>query len=358
MSDPLRFYVAFNGGLKVMQHRAASTTTSGDFFDGLTVDALIGPRQRPEVVFAAIALHGGYRSRDRGVKWDKILEGDVRCFALDPYDDRVVYAGTGPVRLLRSEDGGNTWENLDGLQQLPEQVKSQWTVPEAYRGIQHPHVRNIFIHPDDTNILYLALEHGGVVLSRDRGRTWEDASAGIAYPDMHLLSNYPGSKERYYVSSARAFFRSDNRGHGWRRVENGMPWGFTEMYSYSHDWLFLPGESSRMILAGAKGSPGVWRRERRDPQGFILLSDDAGEHWRRATGGLPEKMPWMPWVLVGHPTDTKAVFAGMGDGSRGFGFDPKERGRGALYVTRDSGDSWQAVIPELPSVLTAWVAAD
>ncbi|MGH7846712.1 MAG: hypothetical protein ACREQW_16315 [Candidatus Binatia bacterium] len=358
MEDPLRFYVALNGGLKVMHHRSGSTTTSGEFFDGLTVDALIGPRQRPEVVFAAIALHGGYRSRDGGKKWEKILDGDVRCFALDPYDERVVYAGTGPVRLLRSEDDGSTWENLDGLQQLPEQVKSQWTVPEAYRGIQHPHVRNIFIHPDDTHLLCLALEHGGVVLSRDCGTTWEDVSGGISYPDMHLFGNYPGSKERFYVSSARAFFRSDNYGREWRRCENGMPWGFTDMYSYSHDWLFLPGEPSRMILAGAKGSPGVWRREKRDPQGFLLLSDDGGEHWRRAAAGLPEAMPWMPWVLVPHPTDASTVFAGMGDGSRGFGFNPKERGKGAFYVTRDRGDSWEAVIPEMPSVLTAWVAAD
>jgi photosystem II stability/assembly factor-like uncharacterized protein len=358
MADALRFYVALNGGLKVMRHRSGSTDTVGEFFDGLTVDALIGPRQHPEVVLAAIALHGGYRTRDGGRTWEKIIDGDVRCFAMDPHDERIVYAGTGPVRLLRSEDGGSTWTSLDGLQRLPENVRSQWTVPEAYRGIQHPHVRNIFIHPDDTSLIFLALEHGGVVLSRDRGQTWEDVSAGISYPDMHLLGNYPGSKEKYYVSSARAFFRSDEWGHDWRRVEDGMPWAYTEMYSYSHDWLFLPGNPSRMILAGAKGSPGVWRREKRDPQGFILLSDDGGDHWRHASGGLADAVPWMPWALVAHPTDQKAVFAAMGDGSRGFGFNPKEIGKGAFYVSRDRGESWQAIISEMPSVLTAWVAAD
>lgn len=358
MDEPLRYYIALNGGLKVMQCRAGSLNTVGEFFEGRTLEHLTGCRQRPEVVFAAVALEGGYRTQDGGRTWEKVLEGDVRTFAVDPHDERVVYSGVGPVRLFRSVDGGSAWEPLDGLLRLPDKVKSQWTVPERYRGIQHPHVRYIFIHPDDADLLFVLLEHGGVVVSKDRGQSWEDVSSGVSYLDMHMVGNYPGSNERYYVSSARGFFRSDDYGHDWRRVENGMPWAYTELYSYSHEWHFLPGNPPRMVLAGGKGSPGVWRREKRDPQGVILLSDDGGENWRQASiGGWPEKMPWMPWVLVRHPSDAKTVFAGMGDGARGFGFDPRQRGKGAFYVTRDRGDSWEPVLPEMPSILTAWVAA-
>ena len=356
MNEQLRYYIALNGGLKVMQSRAGSIDTVGEFFSGRTLEHLTGCRQKPEVVFAAIAFDGGYRTRDGGGKWEKVLEGDVRTFTVDAHDERVVYAGIGPIRLFRSEDGGSSWEPLDGLLQLPDEVKSKWTVPERLRGIEFPHVRYIFIHPDDADLIFVLLEHGGVHLSRDRGKTWEDTSSGISYLDMHLLGNYPGSKSRYYVSSARGFFRSDDCGGQWRRVENGMPWGYTELHSYSHEWMFLPG--NRMLLASAKGSPGVWNREKRDPSGVILLSDDGGENWRQASHGLPERMPWMPWVLVPHPTDRNTVFAGMGDGARGYGFDPKQRGKGAFYVTRDRGDSWEPVISEMPSILTAWVAAE
>ena len=75
---------------------------------------------------------------------------------------------------------------------------------------------------------------------------------------------------------------------------------------------------------------------------------------------FPERQmhTWMPWVLVPDPRDPKTVFAGMGDGSRGFGFSPKEKGHGAMYVTRDRGDSWEPILPESPSILTAWVAAN
>ena len=58
------------------------------------------------------------------------------------------------------------------------------------------------------------------------------------------------------------------------------------------------------------------------------------------------------------PKDPKTVFAGMGDGSRGFGFNPKEKGHGALYVTRDRGESWEPILVESPSILTVSVAAN
>ena len=340
MNEQLRYYIALNGALKVMRGRSGSMDTIGEFFKGQTLEDLTGCHDRPEVVFAAVAFDGGYRTQDGGQTWEKVLDGDVRTFTAHPCDEQVVYAGIGPIRLFRSDDRGSNWEPLDGLLQMPEEVKAQWTVPETYLGKLHPHVRHIFIHPDDTNLLIVLLEHG------------------VAYLDMHLLRNHPGSKERYYVSSARGFFRSDDSGHQWRRVENGMPWAYTELYSYSHEWLFLPGDKPRMVLGGGKGSPGVWRREARNPQGTILLSDDAGENWRIATAGLPDTMPWMPWVFVAHPEDPKSVFVGMGDGARGFSFDPRERGQGAFYVTRDRGDSWEPVLTDMPSILTAWVAAE
>jgi hypothetical protein len=113
-----------------------------------------------------------------------------------------------------------------------------------------------------------------------------------------------------------------------------------------------------MVLGGARGSPGVWRRERTKPGGHVLLSDDLGESWRPAAN-LATDMPWAPWVMLHHPDRGRpeTVFAGMGDGTRGFGFDPNERGEGALYRSGDRGETWDRVLDGLPSILTAWVAA-
>ena len=48
----------------------------------------------------------------------------------------------------------------------------------------------------------------------------------------------------------------------------------------------------------------------------------------------------------------------MGDGARGYGFDARVKGKGAFYVSRDRGDSWEPVMNDTPSILTAWVAAN
>ena len=355
MAESLRYYIAHNGGLKIMENRSGSMNTVGEFFEGKTLEHLIGCRQKPEVIFAAVAFDGGYRSEDAGKSWTKVMEGDMRTFTVDAHDERVVYVGTGPIRLFRSEDGGKKFEPLDGMLALPDEVKKKWDVLPRLRGIEAPHVRHIYVHPDDANLIFVLLEHGGVLLSRDRGKSWEDRSTGISYVDMHYIENYPGSKERYYVSSARGFFRSDDVGKQWRRVENGMPWGYTELHSYSHEWHFMPGDKLRMVVCGGRGSPGVWSREKTTPLGHILLSDDGGENWSVSTNGLGKENPYMPWVLLRHPLNRNALFCGMGDGARGYGFDARVKGRGGFYVSRDRGDSWELILRDTPSILTAWV---
>ena len=134
MSEALKYYVAFNNGLKVMRARGTSMTEIGEFFPGKTLEHLMGCRHKPQVVFAAVAFDGGYRTEDGGKSWRKVLDGYVRTFTVDPHDERVIYAGKGPIGLLRSEDNGLSWEPLDGLLRMPDAVKSKWSVPAAYHG--------------------------------------------------------------------------------------------------------------------------------------------------------------------------------------------------------------------------------
>jgi photosystem II stability/assembly factor-like uncharacterized protein len=355
MMGKLRYYIAHNSGLQVSIDDPARATV-GEFFAGHTVDHLIGPPTKPQIVFAAVDGDGGHRTLDGGKTWQKILNEEVRQFAIDPHDENVIYAGMCPVRLLRSEDGGTTWEPLDGLLDMPAEVQKKWDAPEVLRDIDFPHVRDIFIHPDDANLIFVLLEHGGVLLSRDRGKTFEDRSEGIDYVDMHRIENTPGSKDQYFVSSARGFFRTDDCGKHWRRIEKGMPWGGTEKLSYSHGWRFMPG-SQRVIVCGAKGSPAFWGTKD-GPKGHLIVSDDRGENWRVVTKGIGQENPWFPHALLQHPTEPRTLFCGMGDGCKGFGMTPDQRGNGAWYISRDAGDSWEAVLSNQPSIISAWVAAE
>ena len=215
-------------------------------------------------------------------------------------------------------------------------------------------MRNIHVHQDDPKTIYLCLEHGGIVRTFDRGETWEDVSKGIDYLDIHVISNLPKRKDRYYVASARGFFSSDNPKEGWVRAENGLT------RDYFHDFLFLPperdGGQPAMLIATADASPGFWRRENRGARAAMFKSTDGAASWARITDGLADDLDSMIWALVHHPTDQRAVFAGFGNVARGHASGAG--GAGDLMISRDMGDSWQRLDIELPADRVLWAAAD
>ncbi len=231
MSEAIRLYAGCQGGVVVYRSQDGDwQQISHNFPEGI-LDSLSGCVKRPERVFAGIAHDGVYRTDDGGKNWTKVLRGDVRSVTVDPNADEVVYAGTEPVHLWRSEDGGDSWEEMSSLMAFaisqgiknyqtfvvprdkqPESVKKKWwfIMPPF-----SPHITNIFVHPDDSKKIYLSIEHGGVMRTLDGGRTWEDVSRGIDYLDIHQVKCLPHSSTRYYASTARGFFASDDPAAGW-----------------------------------------------------------------------------------------------------------------------------------------------
>jgi photosystem II stability/assembly factor-like uncharacterized protein len=316
---------------------------------GTIIDSIAGCQRRPERVFAGVTHDGLYRTDDAGLNWTKVLDGDIRSVAVDATDN-VVYAGTEPVNLHRSEDGGDEWEEVTTLFDLPEPVRQGWWSPVSGIG----HVRHIFVHPDDPNIIYLGMEHGGVQRSFDRGATWEDVTAGIDYIDMHMVASAPHRFDRYYASSARGFFTAADPAEGWVRAENG----FTR--DYYHDFAFLPGRAGQadtMLVATADHSPGSWDRPER-ARAAMFRSDDYAQSWRRigVGAGLPEELTAMISTILPHPTDPDAAFIGLGELSRGHAHGPG--GPGRILLTHDRGESWEDLGIEIPGDRVLWAARE
>ncbi|MBI2211593.1 MAG: hypothetical protein HYU47_13540 [Deltaproteobacteria bacterium] len=306
MSERVRLYAGTQHGLIVWHSNNSDWEELGrDFADGI-IDSIAGCRLHPQRVFVGITHNGLYRTEDGGRHWGKVLDGDIRAVTIDPTSDDVVYAGVEPVGLYRSEDRGENWIELSSLRELPQEVKKNWRFPQPpHQG----HVRNIFIHPDNSKIIYLCIEHGGVVRSFDRGKSWEDVSQGIDYLDIHVILNLPSRFDRYFLATARGFFTSDNPAEGWVRAENGLT------RDYFHDFLL-----------------------------------------RRLGRGIPENLDPMIWALVHHPYDPDAVFAGLGDVARGHASG--SGGAGKILLSRDRGESWQEIKINLPADRVLWAAAD
>lgn len=351
MNEKVRLYAGTQHGLIVWRSQNGDwEEVSRGFADGI-IDSIAGCHKHPEQVFVGVTHDALYRTEDGGKKWIKVLEGDIRSVTVDPTADHVTYAGVEPVGLYRSEDRGESWENLSSLNELPQEVRKNWRYP---RPPHQGHVRNIFIHPDDPKTLYLCLEHGGIVRSFDRGKSWEDVSRGIDYLDIHVISSLPSHFHPYYVATARGFFTSDDPSQGWVRAENG----FTR--DYFHDFLFLSptreSEKPTMLIATADKSPGYWSREGRGARAALFRSLDCAKSWQRVFKGLPDDLDPMIWALVHHPHDPNAVFAGLGYVARGHASG--SGGAGKIHVSRDRGESWQELKIELPADRVLWATAD
>ncbi|HEV8723802.1 MAG TPA: hypothetical protein VGW77_24560 [Candidatus Binatia bacterium] len=254
MSEGVRLYAGTQHGLIIWRSTQTGWQEIGRHFEDGIIDSIHGCKHSPERVFVGVTHNGLYCTMNGGKSWTKVLDGDIRSVTVDPTDDKVIYSGIEPVGLFRSEDGGDHWQEITALKALPQTVRKNWWYPQAPH---HGHVRNIHIHPDDPNAIYLCLEHGGIVRSFDRGKSWEDVSKGIDYLDIHVIANLPKRRDRYYVASARGFFTSDKPEEGWVRAENCLT------RDYFHDFLFLDSENDKpiMLVATADASPGFWRRE-------------------------------------------------------------------------------------------------
>jgi photosystem II stability/assembly factor-like uncharacterized protein len=160
---------------------------------------------------------GGENWREAGPGID---EGRVLSVAVSPSDRTesvgAVLAGTEPSALYRSEDGGESWQGMPTLKELPS--APTWSFPPRPWT---SHVRWIAPHWDDPTLLFAGIELGGVMRSTDGGQTWEDRKPG-SYHDSHVVLTHPRATQRVYEAAGGGVAMSDDTGESWRTVDEGM----------------------------------------------------------------------------------------------------------------------------------------
>lgn len=261
-----------------------------------------------------------YKTTDGGQSWRRIWYGDnlARYVWIHPIDRNRLYASTGifdreaansdpaalkpgGVGVLRSRDGGATWEVLE--------TANGFAADDLYIG-------SLFMHPQNPEILLAAAGNheysgllgralGGIYLTEDGGDTWAEVLDGHDFSSVEIC---PSDPQVVYASTRGGFFRSQDGGRTWQQMA-GSNWGPPDVVvGWPIDMQCDPRLATR-IFVNAYG-------------GGIFLSEDGGSTWRTASKGYTGAQMRDIVVVSGDPARVYAA------------------ARSGLFASTDGGENW------------------
>lgn len=320
-------YVALEDGLLVVQGRNGRWEVEPRM-EGMAPRCLATDPAHPERVWCGTVGAGAWRSPDGGVSWrtagEQLAALDVSALAVGS-NEEVVYAGIDPSAMWRSEDSGRRWESLATLNRLPS--APTWSFPPRP---DTSHVRWITLHPGSSDQLYVCIEAGALVRSRDGGRTWTDRVPDGPF-DTHTLAVHPEAPGRLYSAAGDGIMMP---GHGYNESHDGGDTWVRPDEGIERHYLFGlavdPGDPEAMVVSAAD-SPFTAHNPRSAESTVYRRS--GGAPWREVRQGLPEPKGSLRALLAANVEE------------RGVFYSASNRG---VYRSSDAGMSWEPVVAPLP----------
>ncbi|HEX8295560.1 MAG TPA: exo-alpha-sialidase [Chthoniobacteraceae bacterium] len=264
-----------------------------------------------------------------------------RVWHLEPSltDPETVYAGVEDAALFKSTDGGTTWNELPGLRS----AKGHLWAPGAGGMCLH----TILIDPTNPQRIFVAISAAGAFRTDDGGATWLPINRGLKsnyeLPDgdadvghcVHRIAMHPSRPDVLFMQKHWDVMRSDNAGEMWQEVSGNLPTDFgfpIEVHAHEPETIYVIPIKSDSEHYPPEGKLRVYR------------SRTGGHEWEALTRGLPQEN-----CFVNVLRDATAVDSldpcGIYFGTTG----------GQVYCSADAGDSWQAIVRDLPAVYSVEV---
>jgi photosystem II stability/assembly factor-like uncharacterized protein len=334
------------------------------FLGHIISHVVLDPRDGRTLLAAAKTGHLGptiFRSTDLGRRWKEAARPPAFPKAPDGESGRVVdhtfwltpghasepkvwYAGTSPHGLFRSEDGGDSWAPVAGLNDDPQYRK--WMGGPQDGTPDGPKLHSIIVDPRDAAHLYVGMSSGGVHESRDRGRSWtplvqgldvvEDLDpANITFHDPHCVRLCPSDPDRLYQQNHCGIYRIDRPADSWRRIGKGMP---KRVGDIGFPMVVHPRDADTAWVFPMDGTT-VWPRT--SPQGLpgAYVTHDGGKRWERLDAGLPDGQAW--WTVKRQAMSADAQHpVGLYVGTTS----------GELWASRNEGARWRCIARHLPEI--------
>jgi photosystem II stability/assembly factor-like uncharacterized protein len=343
-----------------------SWTVDGPYFPGWEVYHLKGSPADPDRLYASQSS-GWFGqqiqcSKDGARSWAAVgnkfsYEGEAgthqwydgtlhpwefkRVWHLEPSltDADTVYAGVEDAALFRTTDGGHTWTELSGL-------RRHGSGPRWQPGAGGMCLHTILLDPSDPHRIFIAISAAGAFRTDDGGETWKPINRGLRseyIPDptaevghcVHRIAMHPSRPSVLFMQKHWDVMRSDDGGENWREVSGNLPtdFGFViDVHAHEPETIYVVPIKSDAEHYPLDGKLQVYR------------SKSGGTEWEALTHGLPQSN-----CYVNVLRDAMAV-DGLDECGVYFGTTG-----GQVYASSDSGDSWTAIVRDLPAVLSVEV---
>ena len=298
------------------------TSTNGgadwNHVDGLHVGAItldIVPDD-PAQLYIGSFRDGLYRSRDTGRIWQVANDGlaglNPNAIAVDPNDPDTVYANA-EIGLLKSDNGGNDWRELDlftGGYPAPNQLAADPFRPDKV----------YFGQCGDSNV------QGSIYscFSDDGGENWEQITVTLPTTmatwsgGMYVIAPHPMIPGRIFGGATVAppntdddhglIYVSDDYGEHWSLL--GPPTPIGEIRQIAVDAV-----NPDLVYAAIRGS-GLWK------------STDGGGSWVGTPFTSTADVPY----VAAHPSQGNKVY-----------FASQTIDGGINYISEDAGETWMQV---------------
>lgn len=293
-----------------------------------------------------------HRSTNQGKDWEeieapKIPEGEeikegvpaavtyIWAFAHGGADrPGVLYLGTDPGALFRSDDNGDSWHLVKSLWEHPTR-KTQW----FGGGRDNPGIHSIIVDPRDSNHIYVGISCAGVFETKDDGKTWNPANKGMVADflpdpdsevgqDPHLVVACPSHPDVLWNQNHCGIFVSEDGSKNWKAVhqkDGPANFGFAVAVHETNPkmaWV-VPGISDEIRVAV-------------DNALCVCRTDDGGKTWTDYRKGLPQKNCYD--IVYRHALDIDGESLVFGSTT------------GNVYTSNDLGESWELISSDLPMV--------
>ncbi|MFN8635755.1 MAG: hypothetical protein U0893_18055 [Chloroflexota bacterium] len=281
---------------------------------------------------------GLYRYDVSDDRWQSIANGlpaspQVRALMIRPDNPAVLYAGT-QCGVYRSDDRGEHWEPLG----TPREGGDVWSLA---------------CHPDNPDVLYAGYEPCSIERSEDGGAHWRrmDTEA-VVFP--HITTYMPPTAKRVIGITADP----SNPRDMYAAIEVG---GLLGSRDGGESWISLIDgpyvRNNTIDLHAVQVSPAAPGTVYIATQVAMFRGRDHGRHWEHVQFG--EMFPGGTYCrdLLVAPDDPNVIYLAAGAGGGGAPAGTQEAG--ALFRSRDTGESWARVeIGDVPPSRMARIAID